>query len=215
MEDSLSVEYIDGKRCYFYSSSISGGNRAEINSWTGDGKYKYMISFMNYVNNSGLVFRDWMLDIHRHNPVNEENAAGGGRYWPSLSISIYRGYGMEISLEYFAHQATDNSKEDYEESEGCIVGGGIKRTRINSNWYYSYHISEMNNGWRPDLKALAFSEEFYSRRRTTAVMRHILTENLRGFLRLYWKYGLDFKEISWWDLEDLRWTEWYMPEPVY
>jgi hypothetical protein len=78
MEDSLSVEYIDGKRCYFYSSSISGGNRAEINSWTGDGKYKYMISFMDYVNNSGLVFRDWMLDIHRNNPVNEENTEGAG-----------------------------------------------------------------------------------------------------------------------------------------
>ena len=73
----------------------------------------------------------------------------------------------------------------------------------------------MNNGWRPDLKDLAFSEEFYSRRRTTAVMRHILTENLRGFLRLYWEYGLDFNEISWWDLESLRWTEWYIPEPVY
>lgn len=215
MEDSLSVEYIDGKRCYFYSSSISGGNKAEINSLTGDDKYEYMILFMDYAIDSGLVFRDWMLDIHRHNPVNEENAAGGGRYWPSLSISIYRGYGMEISLEYFANQATDNSEEDYEESGGCIVGGGIKRTRINSNWYYSYHISEMNNGWRPDLKDLAFSEEFYSRRRTTAVMRHILTENLRGFLRLYWEYGLDFKEISWWDLESLRWTEWYIPEPVY
>ena len=68
-------------------------------------EHSYITSFMDYAIDNGIVFRDWMLDIHRHNPVNEENAAGGGRYWPSLSISIYRGYGMEISLEYFANQA--------------------------------------------------------------------------------------------------------------
>ena len=78
MEDLLSVEYIDGKRCYFYSSNISGVNKAEINSLTGDDKYEYMILFMDYAIDSGLVFRDWMLDIHRHNPVNEENTEGAG-----------------------------------------------------------------------------------------------------------------------------------------
>lgn len=78
MEDSLSVEYIDGKRCYFYSSNISGGDKAEINSLTGDDKYEYMILFMDYAIDSGLVFRDWMLDIHRNNPVNEENTEGAG-----------------------------------------------------------------------------------------------------------------------------------------
>lgn len=78
MEDLLSVEYIDGKRCYFYSSNISGGNKAEINSLTGDDKYEYMILFMDYAIDSDLVFRDWMLDIHRNNPVNEENTEGAG-----------------------------------------------------------------------------------------------------------------------------------------
>ncbi len=215
-EDSFFAEYIDGKRFYFHLPGMVWRENVEKSSSIQDGEYEYMTSFMEYAIDRGLVFRDWMLDIHRYNPVNcEEENIAIGRKQALLSITVYSGNGLEIRFEYFADREGDNSEEDYEESGGCIAGGGIKKTRINSNWYYSYYIIEISDGWRPDLKDLAFSEEFYARRRTTAVMRHILTENLRGFLRLYWEYGLDFKEISWWDLESLRWTEWYIPEPVY
>ena len=81
--------------------------------------------------------------------------------------------------------------------------------RINENWYYEYEITEGIGVWHPDYEDMAFA---CGPLRTTTIMKHFLRENLRGFLRLYWKYGTDFTRIDWRDWEEFRWTEPYHPE---
>ncbi len=82
-----------------------------------DGEYEYMTSFMEYAIDRGLVFRDWMLDINRYNPVNcEEENIAIGRKRALLSITVYSGNGLDICLEYFAdREKLVNGKTLYDE----------------------------------------------------------------------------------------------------
>lgn len=166
---------------------------------------------MDYVIDSRLAFRDWMCDIYIYgnvkNTADEDNQDGS--YNLHLTITLYETYGAKIFFRYSSLREKDYSGEYFIDGGDCNQPGGLKSVRINENWYYEYEITEGIGVWHPDYEDMAFA---CGPLRTTTIMKHFLRENLRGFLRLYWKYGTDFTRIDWRDWEEFRWTEPYHPE---
>lgn len=205
--DSFSVRYIDGKRTYSCSSLINPEKNIQKDTEIQKEEYDYITSFMDYAIANGIPFRDWMLDIF----INDSEYEGkrDGSYDLKLSITIYETYGAKIFFRYSSLREKDYSGEYFIDGGDCNQPGGLKSVRINENWYYEYEITEGIGVWHPDYEDMAFA---CGPLRTTTIMKHFLRENLRGFLRLYWKYGTDFTRIDWRDWEEFRWTEPYHPE---
>lgn len=213
MYDSFIVRYIDNDRFYYCLSDLDRRDNITKSTSIKHGDHSYITSFMDYMIDNGLVFRDWMLNIDMRGKIND-NGQGekqDGHYDLRLDITVYEGKQFIISFVYILDSNKDYS-EEYCKPGGCVYGGGRKTVRINANWYYEYMVIDIDGYWQPDYKDLAFAEGFYSKRKTTTIMNNFLTENLRGFLRLYWKYGTDFTRVNWWDWEEIRWTEPFRPE---
>ena len=211
MDDSFFVRYIDSERFYFCSSDIYRSSDVQKDHAIKDGKYDYITSFMDYAVDTGLAYRDWMLDIDMYGRIKtgENNKGENGRYDLELEIRIYNGKGFVVSFCYYSNAEKDYSDQSLKIGMCDDYAASKKCTRINANWYYEYTVMLEKGYWLPEFEDLAFVEGFYSKRETTTIMKRFLTENLRCFLRLYWKYGTDFTRISWRDWEEFRWNEPY------
>jgi hypothetical protein len=206
------VKYMNGERFYSCSSGTNLMSDADKDTAIQNEEHSYITSFMDYAIDNGIVFRDWMLDITMYRKVNDDAYKGREKASDELElrITIYEGEQFILSFLYSSDKDKDYTEKEYAYMGVC--GGGPvegRTTRINSNWYYTYSVMARRDGWAPELKDLAFADEFYTDRKTTTVTNNFLRENLRGFLRLYWKYGTDFTRISWRDWEEFRWNEPY------
>ena len=103
MDDSFFVRYIDSERFYFCSSDIYRSSDIQKDHAIKDGKYDYITSFMDYAVDTGLAYRDWMLDIdmYRRIKTGENNKGENGRYDLELEIRIYNGKGFIVSFFYY------------------------------------------------------------------------------------------------------------------
>lgn len=159
-KDVFFVEYIDDKRFYFCASDTNRKRNIEKETAIQKGQYNEITAFMDYAIENGLVFRDWMLEIHPPSPVNENRfeEKRNSNYGPSLEITLYKSRGMELSFYYFPYEDVDYSYEDYDLiNDG--PAGGVKIIRIDSHWYYRYVVMEWADSWYPEKEALGFSSK--------------------------------------------------------